>query len=109
MRALHGLAIGLFFVMAAGCGPTMGDPCTSEKDCAGQLCLNRTQLPGGYCSKGCTVTDANTCPAGSTCFANGADVNVPSCFRTCIRNEDCRTGYTCQNVVGSAAPICVGL
>src|SRR5689334_14518554 len=94
MRGKLGLAMLGWLLTASACGPTMGDPCTSPKDCANQLCLNRTQLPGGYCSKSCTVTETNSCPAGSTCYANGADTNVPSCFLTCTKNEDCRTGYT---------------
>jgi len=99
------LLAGAFWV---ACGPTMGDPCTSASDCAGQLCLNRVELPGGYCSKGCVVNEPDSCPAGSVCYQHGAQNNVPSCFRTCAKNEDCRNNYTCQVLDGAESPVCAG-
>ena len=45
--------VALFAVLSAalfvaGCGATVGDPCTTEQDCGKQVCLNKDYTPGGY-------------------------------------------------------------
>ena len=92
----------------AACGPTVGDPCTVPADCGGQICITRSYAPGGYCSRACTVTDATSCPAGTTCIRDGIARDTAGCFRTCRIQADCRSGYLCQLVHDNAQSVCVG-
>src|SRR5260221_14561834 len=71
----------------------IGDPCTGsgfqQGSCsAGQICVDPTVLPGGYCTSQCP------CPSDSTC------VTVPQgdfCFVNCVSSADCRTpDYVCS-------------
>jgi hypothetical protein len=94
--------VGLLFVVA--CGPTVGDPCTTAKDCLGRLCLS---APGGYCSVSCTIGGPNGCPAGSLCIRDAVALGAHACLRSCVNERDCRTGYLCQKVSGSDVPVCV--
>ncbi len=96
-------------VFSVGCGPTVGDPCTTGAECGrGALCINRDFSPGGYCTIGCKVENPNTgCPTGSTCVRDALSANSPACFRTCVRLTDCRNGYTCR-AVNDSVTICVG-
>jgi serine protease len=96
-------------ILAAGCGPTIGDPCTTNSECGpAVLCINRDFSPGGYCTISCEIKDPNTtCPTGSTCVRDALSNNTNACFRTCNRQSDCRAGYACRSVNGSVS-ICVG-
>ncbi len=100
------LAVGLFGV---GCGPTIGDPCTTNTDCGpGAICIQRDFSPGGYCTQSCKVEESNnTCPTGSTCVRDALSKNAAACFRTCNRTPDCRNGYSCRTV-NNSVNICVG-
>ena len=71
------LLIATLLITLTGCGATIGDACTTEKDCGAGLCLNRDFTPGGYCSLGCTVGGA-ACPAGSVCVDNAVGRDVPT-------------------------------
>jgi serine protease len=96
--------------LSVGCGPTIGDPCTTNSECGpGVLCLNKDFSPGGYCTISCKADDtaASICPTGSTCVRDALAKNSAACFRTCLRQTDCRAGYSCRSVNGSAS-ICVG-
>lgn len=99
------LPLSLF---AVGCGSTVGDPCTTEADCGGQVCLNRDWTPGGYCTKSCTVGVEDSCPGGSLCVRDAVAKDLPGCLRTCKGNSDCRSGYTCRSVRDSTTAVCVG-
>jgi hypothetical protein len=98
------LAAALWFV---GCGPTIGDPCTVEKDCGSGTCLNRDFTPGGACSLACEVGRA-TCPAGTTCVKGALSRVAAGCMRTCTTPRDCRSGYVCKRENDSSEFICVG-
>ncbi|MBS1148646.1 MAG: Extracellular serine protease [Myxococcaceae bacterium] len=108
MRTSLAIAVVLSSLLA-GCGPTIGDPCTTNSECGpGVICLNKDFSPGGYCTLACKVEDPNTtCPTGSTCVRDALARNAPACFRTCSRAADCRNGYVCRTVNGSVS-ICVG-
>lgn len=108
MRASLGILI-LGLVGLVGCGPTIGDPCTTNTDCGpGVLCINKDYSPGGYCTISCKLQEPNdTCPTGSTCVKDGLGRNTAACFRMCNRQTDCRNGYACRPVNGSVN-ICVG-
>ncbi len=96
-------------LLITGCGPTIGDACTTNTDCGpGVLCLNKDFSPGGYCTIGCKVDDpSSVCPTGSTCVRDALQKSSAACFRTCGRLTDCRNGYACRSVNGSGL-ICVG-
>jgi hypothetical protein len=96
-----------------GAATGVGAPCTIEGDdpaCgSGGSCNDEKKdgFPGGYC----TIDDcpSTPCPNGSVCARLGGD--PASCYATCTRTTDCRTGYACQDVtpllVGSAgAKVC---
>ena len=98
---------GVLVALLTGCGPTIGDPCTTANECAGALCVNRDYAPGGYCSQACRLDQANSCPTGSICVRDALGKNSPACFRTCNLKAECRSGYVCRSENGSAN-ICVG-
>jgi hypothetical protein len=104
MRTSLAIILGLTL---AGCGPTIGDPCTTAADCLGAICINRGFAPGGYCSATCNLDDARGCPLGSVCVRDALGRNAHSCFLTCQGVNGCRGGYNCQSVNGSS-PVCVG-
>ena len=94
-------------LLATACGPTIGDPCTTGTECGPNVtCLNKDYSPGGYCTIGCEM-GKTACPTGSTCVRDGISKNADACFRSCNRAADCRNGYACRSVNGSAS-ICVG-
>jgi hypothetical protein len=97
----------LLFALLAACGPTIGDACTVDKDCANGTCVNRDYTPGGYCSLTCS-TAIDACPVGTQCVANAITRNGAGCMRTCKADKDCRTGYVCLVQQGSALKVCVG-
>jgi hypothetical protein len=90
-----------------GCGPTIGDACTIDKDCANGQCINRDFSPGGYCSLTCATT-LDACPTGTLCVNDVIARNMAGCMRTCHADKDCRTGYVCTPQRGSAQSVCVG-
>ena len=100
------LFVTLFFALI-GCGPTIGDPCTSATDCGGAVCLNRDFTPGGSCSLACELGVANTCPTGSTCVKHALGNGAPGCMRVCLNQSSCRNGYLCKSA-NDSVPVCVG-
>jgi hypothetical protein len=78
-----------------------GGGCASGGDCASGLCAKSQDFPGGYCTQGCSLTDPNSCPAGSVCIDDASGVPPNSgisavCYQTCNSNTDCtRAGYQC--------------
>jgi hypothetical protein len=109
MLAAMALALGLM-----GCNSTVGDACTTAKDCGGDddaLCITtRDYLPGGYCSETCVPGNDETCPSGTTCIREGASKDVSSCYLRCESNDDCRDGYKCVGGMrDNPFAVCVGL
>ncbi len=104
VRALIVLAIA-----AAGCGPTVGDPCTTAADCLGKACLNSAGAPGGYCSVQCSM-DGTTmpCPTGTVCVREALGSGTHGCMRACNTARDCRATYRCERERGSELPVCTG-
>ncbi|HTN85832.1 MAG TPA: hypothetical protein VL242_19165 [Sorangium sp.] len=101
--------------LLAGCGPQIGDECTTSLDCVQQeqeLFCDTTQ-PGGYC----TVfnCEPDSCSGSSVCVAFNpvmdqacgplANARWPRfertfCMATCDDDEDCRSGYACVALRG---------
>jgi hypothetical protein len=99
-RALAGL-LGLFWLVATACTPSVGDACLSSLECPeGASC--DTTVPGGYCLVfNCSETN---CPDGSVCV----DFRTFSaCMLYCQSDDDCRTaeGYVCRTDL-RPAPFC---
>ncbi len=107
VSALSRALVILAALVFAGCGPTIGDACTTERDCGAGLCLNRDFTPGGTCSLPCSVGGA-ACPAGSVCVDGAIGRDSPGCLRSCRSVMDCRSGYVCKTERNSSTPICVG-
>ena len=84
--------------LPAGAGRT-GDRCQGHSDCEDtDVCF---PLPGGYCaSGGCPDVD---CPPGTLCANVPGMGEVQACLKACAGPEDCRAGYSCQNVFGGSA------
>lgn len=98
----------LVLILLAGCGATVGDPCTTTKECGGAVCLNRDFTPGGYCSVACSLGANSGCPAGSICVDDALGRDTPGCLRSCRSAADCRQGYVCKTEKSSSTPVCVG-
>ncbi|HYV46496.1 MAG TPA: hypothetical protein VFA20_16640 [Myxococcaceae bacterium] len=103
------IALGVAAAAAlAACGPTVGDACTTDRDCGKGVCLQGTTAPGGYCSLVCQGGGTGGCPNGSTCAddtsGQGGDRH---CRLTCATDQDCRSGYTCTGTQGNAR-VCLG-
>lgn len=98
---ISAVTISLFL---AGCGQSsVGRPCTSDQECDfGQSCL--TQLPGGYCTKSCSIDgDTRECPGGTVCANHGTAL---LCSATCQQQSDCRAEYECNGVSNSSLKAC---
>jgi len=89
---------------AIGTG-AVGAACQSIGECAGYpygACQADPGFPSGYCTVWCGTGEA-TCPAGSECVAFQA---ASACLDTCTGSSDCRGGYECKNMGGTAALEC---
>lgn len=91
----------------SACGPTIGDPCTTDAECGPGVCLNRDFTPGGACSLACAVGGA-ACPSGTVCVRDALGKDRAGCLRSCAAQAECRGGYVCKVEKDSATPICVG-
>lgn len=89
----------------------IGEACTKNADCAGNLCFVETMgiFKGGYCTKACSLTGTDTCGDGFEC---GFDLTTQStsagkCYAQCDAPDACRDGYQCW-VDGflSGGPVC---
>jgi len=96
-----------------GVQSTWGAPCTEDSECIallgeGGVCLNEAvifELPGGYCSKTCTlpegstysIDDAQCDPAGGVdCIGQAPLFEV--CAPQCTSDSQCtRDQYDCRN------------
>lgn len=100
------LVIGL-----AACTPNktvaVGGGCSSDDACATGSCLPATDLSGkqtgwigGYCSGDCSTTG---CAQGECQpLADGKSY----CLFSCASNEDCRSGYVCDQSLSVCLPDC---
>jgi hypothetical protein len=81
----------------------IGATCQVESDCGEKLCIQATDVPGGYCSKGCgggLVTSGSDCPSGSTCVQVNESSSV--CLDECGGSSGgCRGGYICTTADSS--------
>lgn len=78
-------------LLAPACGKNIGDPCTTNVDCAqdGTRDCDLSQ-PGGYCTvDGC---DEYSCPSESVCIRV---FPFPSTGVACTQDTDCATGRFC--------------
>jgi hypothetical protein len=111
-------------LLAPACGKEIGDPCTTNVDCAedGTRDCDLSQ-PGGYCTiNGC---DERSCPSEAVCIrifpydspgapcasdaaCSSSELCLPDgfcvpraserryCEKKCGSNGDCRGGYVCR-------------
>lgn len=102
------ISAGLLALGAAGCGSAVSDPCTTQADCGGQVCLNnKNWTPGGYCTQPCTIGDASSCPGGTVCVRDIIAKDQSACLRSCVSASDCRGGYRCERANESPNPVCI--
>ncbi len=107
MTRLRAVFSGVVITLS-GCGATIGDSCTSDRDCGTTgTCLNRDFTPGGTCTLPCAL-GGKACPAGSTCVDDAIARDTPGCLRSCRSATDCRLGYVCQAQRDAATLVCVG-
>jgi len=99
-------ALWLLLGAAAGCGPGIGDSCSSSLRCSasGTRLCDMTQ-PGGYCTL--AACQVGNCPSESVCVtfwqntetaeADRNRLSVNYCMRRCDDSSDCRDdeGYAC--------------
>lgn len=105
---IRALVLCLALLAVTGCGPTVGDACTTTSECGGSTCINRDFTPGGYCSQACSVGAANTCPAGTLCVHEALGKNTAGCMRACSADKECRNGYVCRFAKDSTGTVCIG-
>lgn len=73
---------------------SIGSPCEVDTDCvAGDLTVECSEEPGGYCTAICDDTLAqDPCPGDAFCSARGY------CNGRCVSNTDCRPEYECTEL-----------
>ena len=96
-----GCGMLLALVVALGCRPEIGDPCTTSIECPEGGSCDTTTL-NGYCLK--YDCEYSSCPDGSVC------VEFPTftaCMLHCESTGDCRSteGYVCREDL-YPAPFC---
>jgi hypothetical protein len=78
----------------------IGAPCTTDAQCASNLCLDPTGsvFPGGYCMGTCTKADV-----GKPCGQTGVCIDISSnmkegyaCLAACQTGTSCRKEYLCS-------------
>ncbi len=93
------------FTAATGTG-AVGAACVGSWQCAGGQnggCFSdATGLPGGYCTLFCGAGEA-TCSGDSACYNNG---DFEFCVDGCTSASQCRTGYSCTDVIGNGQNSC---
>jgi hypothetical protein len=95
-------AVAAAILTACG-GSSVGRSCSADGDCDnGQTCF--LDMPGGYCSKGCTIEGlADECPGGSICASSGTRL---LCAAECRNQDHCRADYECNGLTGSSVKVC---
>ena len=77
----------------------VGGPCMNNTECEFLLCQPGPLTPGGTCTSSCSRDQ--DCSAGSSCAVTE---NGWYCLVNCASNADCRTDYSCQQLVKAPAP-----
>jgi len=91
-----------------GCAPKIGRQCSSSTDCSsnGDRLCDTTQ-PNGYCT--IFNCEPDSCPSGESVCVAFSEPSCPNlrssirfdrtfCMATCGSNDDCRSGYVCENM-----------
>lgn len=111
VRAPLVFVVGALALGAVACGHDIGDSCKTSVDCSqgGERLCDITQ-PDGYCT--IFNCEPNTCPSEAACIVfdpqlsavnvctgtNGLSRFARSfCLYRCSSNDDCRSGYECQD------------
>jgi hypothetical protein len=105
MRLLVLVMVTVFF---AGCGAVVGDACTVNTECGPGVCIQASYAPGGVCTLKCEPL-TSACPAGSACVSRLIDFETAGCLRTCQKDADCRTGYSCRPDRDGLTSACIGV
>ena len=88
----------------------LGGACASAPDCTATLgsaaiCATPARgYPGGYCSLNCSAHPGTDCGSTGTCVDFGG--GVLDCLSKCATRADCRAGYACFPLGGSAGSVC---
>ena len=105
---IRSFLVATSFLALCGCGPlvTVGEPCTTRADCGPSYsCFQKAtggtvDVPGGFCSRGCTTeSSVSECPGGTICTFFGDTQLI--CAAECTTDAQCREGYACADVAGS--------
>ena len=112
-KTLSPVVLAWWFSLAAlsSCsGGTIGNPCTTDRDCEpGQSCF-LNGFPGGYCSRGCTReggVSIGECPGSSVCSGTSiAGSSTLFCADTCTDPSQCRESYNCRTLPGTDLKAC---
>ncbi|MFT7582020.1 MAG: hypothetical protein ACI9MR_003701 [Myxococcota bacterium] len=78
---------------------SFGATCINGSQCASADCVVGDP---GYCSQTCG--DDGYCPFPGSCVFDGANER---CHLACFTSGDCPTGQICDQISGSARPVCV--
>jgi len=90
-------------------GADAGAACTAGTGCKSDVCIPETYegsptgYPGGYCTAVCRSGVAASCPTGTVCVDESAQLGAWICEKACAANTDCRTGYACTGGVCTPA------
>ena len=68
----------------------VGDPCTSDSQCAGGKCLQVAGMEQNYCTQSC---ESQACPGASQCFKFSAG---RWCLQTCEASAECHPWMGCD-------------
>ena len=111
VRASLDFVVGALALVLVACGHNVGDSCKTSVDCSqgGERLCDITQ-PDGYCT--IFNCEPNTCPSEAACIVFDPQLSAASacngtnglsrfarsfCLYRCSSNDDCRSGYVCQD------------
>jgi hypothetical protein len=123
-------AVGVGQAEAATRKRSVGNSCSTNSDCASNLCVQETRtrkichcaspadcpaataqcqtaacLPSGYCAtaitSGAACSDGNRCTTGDACQSDGSCLGTPV---VCAATNECWTAGTCQAADGQCSP-----
>ena len=75
---------------------TVGTACTSDADCGAGDCLTGPDWPDGYCTVNCDED-----------CGDAVCLDQTICAARCNSDDECRSGYMCDNVGAAASRVCV--
>jgi len=101
---MRSLPLLLLFLVACSDPPNVGGTCTANGGCDDGLMCD-TSVPGGYCTKACTMPGETTgCPEDSICDAVAG--TAMNCVKICDKADDCRADQDCNGITGSSIKAC---